>query len=98
MFFFTIIPDLLAELIAQHHPKLVDLHHYVRASSLQNKRHNWHHLRRKVLSNPKIDLHLSDELIEMIIESKPGAIDKVDPLSTFYLSVVFNISILLRRY
>jgi len=67
---------LIAELISQYYPKLVDLHSYPRASSKPAKRHNWEHLRRKVFS--KLALPLSDEDIGMIIESKQGAVNNVN--------------------
>lgn len=63
---------LMAELIWNYQPKLVEIHNYPTSSSVKAKISNWNILNTKVLS--KIDVHVTPEHINEIANSKPGAI------------------------
>jgi hypothetical protein len=66
---------MMAELIHQFIPKIVELHNYIPANSLPAKKNNWKTLNRKVFS--KLDFALSDTLIEFLALSKSGAVELV---------------------
>ncbi|CAL8091027.1 unnamed protein product [Orchesella dallaii] len=65
---------LMAEIMCHFFPKKVDLHNYVPANAASSKKANWQTLNHKVLS--KLGIRLQDSLIENIVVSKPGAIEK----------------------
>ncbi|NWS78763.1 SPEF1 protein, partial [Crotophaga sulcirostris] len=54
---------------------LVQLHSFVPASSTAQKLANWGHLNRKVL--PKLNLSLPNEVIEQVVQCRPGAAEQV---------------------
>lgn len=65
---------LVAEIIHNKFPTLVDLHNYSTANSTDKKLLNWKVLNRKVLS--KLNFTLGDDVIGDIIMAKPGVIEK----------------------
>ncbi|KAK5645337.1 hypothetical protein RI129_006637 [Pyrocoelia pectoralis] len=65
----------LAEILKHHYPKLVELHNYTPKNSISQKLINWQTLNRKVLS--KLDLSLTNEVMEELSQSVPGAIEKL---------------------
>ncbi|ODM93670.1 Sperm flagellar protein 1 [Orchesella cincta] len=65
---------LMAEIMCYFFPKKVDMHNYVPANATASKKSNWQTLNHKVLS--KMGIRLQDSLIESIVVSKPGAIEK----------------------
>jgi len=66
---------LVAEIIHRHLPRNVELHNYVTANNVNQKRINWSMINRKVFA--KLNLKLSEKLIENVIEAKAGAIEQV---------------------
>jgi len=64
---------LYAELVAAYFPKLVDIHNYVAASSVAQKKNNWSTLNKKVLT--KIGIKLTAEDIMELSQAKVGAIE-----------------------
>ncbi|CAG7721138.1 unnamed protein product [Allacma fusca] len=66
---------LVAEVIAHFVPKIVEMHNYPAASSWTQKRVNWQTLNRRVF--PKIGVRISEEIIEQLIDAKPGVIEQV---------------------
>jgi hypothetical protein len=66
---------LVAELISQHHPQIVEIHNYSSASSFPQKMHNWNTLNTKVLKRLGLGLHPKD--MEDCANMAPGAIEKV---------------------
>ncbi|NXP28434.1 SPEF1 protein, partial [Scytalopus superciliaris] len=54
---------------------MVELHSFVPASSTAQKLANWGHLNRKVLS--KLNLRVPEELIQQLVQSRPGMAEKV---------------------
>ncbi|CAL8101808.1 unnamed protein product [Orchesella dallaii] len=65
----------VAELVHFYMPRLIELHNYVNASSSAQKRINWSMLNRKVFV--KLNLKLSEKVIDHIIEARQGAIEQV---------------------
>ncbi|XP_061170563.1 sperm flagellar protein 1-like [Saccostrea echinata] len=65
---------LVAEIIHNKFPTLVDLHNYSTANSTEKKLLNWKVLNRKVLS--KLNFTLGDDVIGDIIMAKAGVIEK----------------------
>ncbi|EGR31024.1 hypothetical protein IMG5_118970 [Ichthyophthirius multifiliis] len=66
---------LIAEVIAQFFPRLVQLHNYSGANSMKQKIYNWETLQSKVFK--KIGLQLSKNDIESVINCVPEAIERV---------------------
>uniref|UniRef100_A0A1Q3FT99 Putative sperm flagellar protein 1 n=1 Tax=Culex tarsalis TaxID=7177 RepID=A0A1Q3FT99_CULTA len=66
---------LVAEIVHQLFPRLVDLHNYTRGFSLARKLDNWDTLNRKVFK--KLELGLTPEVINAIACGEPGAVDVV---------------------
>ncbi|CAG7831415.1 unnamed protein product [Allacma fusca] len=66
---------MMAELIHQFIPKIVELHNYIPANALPAKKNNWKTLNRKVFS--KLEFTLSETLIEFLALSKTGAVELV---------------------
>ncbi|KAG8222374.1 hypothetical protein J437_LFUL002994 [Ladona fulva] len=72
---------LLAELLKQFFPTIVDIHNYSSVSSKCAKVSNWETLNRKVLR--KLGISISKEMILDLVSSTPGAIERL-------LSVIRN--------
>ncbi|XP_036356211.1 sperm flagellar protein 1-like isoform X2 [Octopus sinensis] len=66
---------LIAEIIHQHQPKLVELHNYTPVNATKQKMENLYLLNRRVFSKMKFEL--SDEVICAVAYCKPYAIEKV---------------------
>eukprot|EP00922_Rhytidocystis_sp_ex-Travisia-forbesii_P050724 GHVS01075343.1.p1 GENE.GHVS01075343.1~~GHVS01075343.1.p1 ORF type:complete len:259 (-),score=38.42 GHVS01075343.1:322-1098(-) len=66
---------LMAEVVNYTFPRLTHLHNYSAANSRKQKLYNWSTLNNKVLSRLGFRIHQDD--IEDIIESKPGAVERV---------------------
>eukprot|EP00792_Barthelona_sp_PAP020_P004802 TRINITY_DN2350_c0_g1_i1.p1 TRINITY_DN2350_c0_g1~~TRINITY_DN2350_c0_g1_i1.p1 ORF type:complete len:220 (-),score=72.29 TRINITY_DN2350_c0_g1_i1:28-687(-) len=66
---------LFAEVVHHEFPKLVELHNYVPAHSVKQKRYNWDTLQQKVLR--KLHFHLDQKIIEDCVKSTPGAIELI---------------------
>lgn len=64
---------LLAELLKQIYPKLVELHNYSSRNSFILKLDNWITINRKILQ--KLDLNQSIETLEKLCKASPGAIE-----------------------
>lgn len=66
---------LVAELIAHHFPKMIELHSYVPASGVALKMHNWELLNRKVF--PKLGIRLPVGTIDAICQARQGYVEQV---------------------
>ena len=66
---------LLAEIIKNYFPHMVDLHNYPSCSNSKHKESNWNVLNNKVLK--KLGIKLSKNEIDSIIKSEPLAIEKL---------------------
>ena len=66
---------LLAEIIKNYFPHIVDLHNYPSCSNSKHKESNWNVLNNKVLK--KLGIKLTKNEIEKIIKAKPLAIEKL---------------------
>ena len=66
---------LLAEIIKNYFPHMVDLHNYPSCSNSKHKESNWNVLNNKVLK--KLGIKLSKSEIDSIIKSEPLAIEKL---------------------
>ncbi|CCW66613.1 unnamed protein product [Phytomonas sp. Hart1] len=64
----------LAEIVKYYFPKLVELHNYAPAMSINKKRDNWRTLNTHVFR--KLYFEVPDEEIEDIIAAVPGAIER----------------------
>jgi len=64
---------LYAEVVAHYCPRLVDLHNYPAANSMQQKLYNWDTLNVKVLR--KLDATLSRAHVDALARGAPGAIE-----------------------
>ncbi|XP_076825726.1 sperm flagellar protein 1-like isoform X1 [Clavelina lepadiformis] len=64
---------LVAEIIAHYFPRLVEIHNYVSASSINQKLNNWGTLNRKVLS--KLHCTVPADIMRKIAECSPGIIE-----------------------
>ncbi|XP_032230042.2 sperm flagellar protein 1 [Nematostella vectensis] len=67
---------LVAEIVKNFLPKLVDIHNYSPANSLTQKLTNWSTLNRKVLTK-HLNYTVSDNTINNIVNCKAGAIEHV---------------------
>ena len=85
---------LLAELLKNHVPSLVDIHNYISSSNSKQKLANWLLLNKKVLN--KIGYDLSDEEIDMLINSKNNYIETLLKALYVLVSVLFNFK--LKKY
>ncbi|WIA15113.1 hypothetical protein OEZ86_003751 [Tetradesmus obliquus] len=65
---------LLAEVVANYFPKLVELHNYSSANGMQQKLYNWNTLNSKVLK--RLGLQLSKQHMTEIANGTPGAIEQ----------------------
>lgn len=66
---------LVAEVIKYYFPKMVEMHNYVPANSLQQKLSNWGHLNRKVLN--KLNFSVPDDVMRKIAQCAPGVVELV---------------------
>ncbi|XP_024941740.1 sperm flagellar protein 1 isoform X2 [Cephus cinctus] len=66
---------LMAEVLKVYYPHYVDSHNYTPANSIRTKKENWNTLNRKVFS--KIEMKLSNTVINQLVNSQQGTIDKV---------------------
>ncbi|XP_037072315.1 sperm flagellar protein 1-like [Pollicipes pollicipes] len=66
---------MFAEVVQYFVPRLIELHNYIPANSVKQKRQNWDLLWRKVL--PKFSIKTSDINTEWVVQAKPGAIEKL---------------------
>ncbi|XP_059934422.1 sperm flagellar protein 1 isoform X2 [Mesoplodon densirostris] len=66
---------LVAEVIKFYFPKMVEMHNYVPANSLQQKLSNWGHLNRKVLN--KLSFSVPDDVMRKIAQCAPGVVELV---------------------
>eukprot|EP00388_Colpodella_angusta_P001888 GDKJ01005867.1.p1 GENE.GDKJ01005867.1~~GDKJ01005867.1.p1 ORF type:complete len:249 (-),score=43.31 GDKJ01005867.1:62-787(-) len=66
---------LAAEVVASFFPKLVDLHNYEAANSVQKKIYNWNTLNQKVLKRLGFQVHPQD--IKDVANAKPIAIERI---------------------
>ncbi|XP_028939025.1 sperm flagellar protein 1 [Ornithorhynchus anatinus] len=66
---------LVAEMVKFYFPRLVEMHNYVPANSLQQKLNNWGHLNRKVLS--KLNFSVPKDVIQKIAQCTPGVVELV---------------------
>ncbi|EPY79180.1 sperm flagellar protein 1 [Camelus ferus] len=66
---------LVAEVIKFYFPKMVEMHNYVPANSLQQKLSNWSHLNRKVLN--KLNFSVPEDVMRKIAQCAPGMVELV---------------------
>lgn len=66
---------LLAEVLKQLYPKLVELHNYPPRNSFHLKMDNWNTINRKVLR--KLGLQQSSEMLQNYCNAMPGAIESL---------------------
>ncbi|XP_016067433.1 PREDICTED: sperm flagellar protein 1 isoform X1 [Miniopterus natalensis] len=66
---------LVAEVIKFYFPKMVEMHNYVPANSLQQKLSNWGHLNRKVLN--KLNFSVPEDVMRQIAQCTPGVVELV---------------------
>lgn len=65
----------MAEVIKFYFPKMVEMHNYVPANSLQQKLSNWSHLNRKVLN--KLNFSVPEDVMRKIAQCAPGVVELV---------------------
>ncbi|XP_045430472.1 sperm flagellar protein 1 isoform X2 [Pipistrellus kuhlii] len=63
------------EVIKFYFPKMVEMHNYVPANSLQQKLSNWGHLNRKVLH--KLNFSVPEDVMLQIVQCTPGVVELV---------------------
>ncbi|XP_072493143.1 sperm flagellar protein 1 isoform X2 [Notamacropus eugenii] len=66
---------LAAEVVKFYFPKMVEMHNYVPANSVQQKINNWIHLNRKVLH--KLNFSIPEDVIQKIAQCSPGVVELV---------------------
>lgn len=66
---------LMAEIISNFYPKMVDLHNYQQGLRYDSKLYNWKYLNDKVLRKLKMPLNI--KIIQDLAASKPGVIENV---------------------
>ncbi|KAM9248943.1 sperm flagellar protein 1 [Dugong dugon] len=66
---------LVAEVVKFYFPKMVEMHNYVPANSLQQKLSNWGHLNRKVLN--KLNFSVPEDVMRKIAQCVPGVVELV---------------------
>ena len=66
---------LMAEIIKHFHPKLIDLHNYPAAHSVQQKANNWNTLNTRVFM--KLGFQISKKDIENVVACSPEAVERV---------------------
>jgi len=70
---------LVAEVVANYFPRLVELHNYSPANSLQQKLYNWNTLNAKVFRKLGFQLHRDDQNLCVRWGAVGGSIDRVAP-------------------
>merc|ERR1719265_2025209 len=75
---------LLAEVLHQYFPRLVELHNYSAANSGGQKKYNWATMNKKVCARLGFQLHADD--IDDVIRAVPGAIEKILVLTQHYMA------------
>lgn len=68
-------PVLLAQVLKQLYPKLVELHNYPQRNSFTLKLDNWNTLNRKVLR--KLDITLAPDTLAQLCNAVPGVLERV---------------------
>ncbi|KAJ1213265.1 hypothetical protein NDU88_000903 [Pleurodeles waltl] len=66
---------LAAEVVKHYFPKLVEMHNYVPANSMQQKLSNWTILNRKVLS--RLNFSVPDDVVRKVAQCSPGVVELV---------------------
>ena len=66
---------LMAEIIKHFHPKLIDLHNYPAAHSVQQKANNWNTLNTRAFK--KLGFQISKKDIENVVACSPEAVERV---------------------
>ncbi|VDI05274.1 Hypothetical predicted protein [Mytilus galloprovincialis] len=66
---------LVAEIVRQYFPQIIQMHNYSPANSTPQKKENWNVLNRKVFT--KLGFELGDDVMRDVITAKPGVIEKV---------------------
>uniref|UniRef100_T1JG64 Calponin-homology (CH) domain-containing protein n=1 Tax=Strigamia maritima TaxID=126957 RepID=T1JG64_STRMM len=64
---------LISEILQYHFPKLVEIHNYIPANGIAQKKSNWETLNRKVLSKLNAQLNKTD--LDQILTGKCGVIE-----------------------
>lgn len=67
---------LMAEIMKRYIPKSVELHNYVSCHSTKQKIENWRLLNTKAFSR-FLNFELSMEVIQQVVDQKPGAIERI---------------------
>lgn len=75
---------LVAEVVANYFPRLVELHNYSPANSLQQKLYNWNTLNAKVFRKLGFQLHRDDQ--NLCANSVPGAIERILKLLRIHIA------------
>jgi len=66
---------MMAELVSNFIPRIVELHNYQPASSRKAKTNNWNTINKKVLK--KLKIFVPDNVIEAIVNGIPGVVEVV---------------------
>lgn len=66
---------MMAELIARHISKIINMRNYIPASAVAKKLANWEHLNANVFR--KIRFQLTPAIMQKIVEARPGMIERV---------------------
>lgn len=66
---------LAAEVVKHFFPKLVEMHNYVPANSMQQKLSNWTILNRKVLS--RLNFSIPYDVVQKVAQGSPGVVELV---------------------
>ena len=75
---------LLAEIVKHFIPRLIEIHNYSSASSMQKKMYNWSTLNSKVFR--KMGFQLSKKDIDSVVNAEPEAIERI--LSAVNIKIV----------
>ncbi|XP_030048412.1 sperm flagellar protein 1 [Microcaecilia unicolor] len=66
---------LTAEVVKYYFPRLVEMHNYIPANSMQQKLSNWTTLNRKVLN--KLNFSVPEDVMRKIVQCSPGVVELV---------------------
>lgn len=66
---------MMAELVSNFIPRIVELHNYQPASSRKAKTSNWNTINKKILK--KLKIYIPDNVIEAIVNGIPGVVEVV---------------------
>ena len=75
---------MLAEIVKHFIPRLIEIHNYSSASSMQKKMYNWSTLNSKVFR--KMGFQLSKKDIDSVVNAEPEAIERI--LSAVNIKIV----------